>query len=340
MKPGIRFVARRLAALVLLLLGITFVTFVLTALVPGDPARAALGPIQGENEEAVRAWNERNGLDKPLPYRYLIYLGNLIQGDLGNSQASNTPVLEELATYIPATVELAVSSILVAGLAGVTLGVFAALHRDRLADQVLRVVSLGGMSMPAFWLALISLYLGFFLIGWFPGGGRLDPALNPPSQVTGLYTVDALLSADWAALGSALAHLALPTLVLAAHTVGYIARYTRTAVLEVIHNDYIRAAYAKGLHARTVVVGYVLRAALPSMLQILGFAFAGVLTGAVLVEKIFTWPGIGGYAYTSAITLDLPSIAGVGLFIAIVYVVVNFVVDVLYGVVDPRIRIA
>ncbi|MFB6395870.1 ABC transporter permease [Polymorphospora lycopeni] len=336
--PLARLLVRRLGAMVLLLLGISLVTFVLTSLVPGDPARAALGPVQGEDEAAVAAWNSRNGLDKPIPVRYLVYLSNLLRGDLGVSQQTGTPVLDDLIAYIPATAELAVVSVLLASLIGVGLGVAAALRRDTLLDQVLRVVSLGGVSVPVFWLGLIVLYLGFFVFDLFPGGGRIDPLAIPPAEITHLYTLDALFAGDLAATGAALHHLALPAAVLAAYNIGYIARFTRTAVLEVINHDYVRAAHAKGLPARTVVRRYVLRAALPSMIQILGFAFAGVLTGAVLIEAIFSWPGIGGYAYRAAVSLDLPAITGVTMFVAVVYISVNFVIDVLYGVIDPRIR--
>ena len=339
LPPLAAFALRRLGAMVLLLIGLVLVMFVLTALVPGDPARAALGPIQGENEDAVAAWRAKNGLDRPLPLRFLIYVGNLLHGDLGNSQRTNGPVLSDLLTYIPATVELALTTIIIASVAGISLGLLGALHKDRLTDQVIRVVSLGGISMPSFWLALSALYIGFFKLGIFPSGGRLDIGVNPPYHRTGLYVVDALLSGDFVALRSAISHLILPALVLAAYTVGYVARYTRTAVLEVINSDYVVAAQAKGLPRRTVVINYVLRAALPSMIQILGLAFAAVLTGAVLVESIFSWPGLGQYAYQSAITVDLPSIAGATLFVAVVYVVMNFLVDIAHSLIDPRIRL-
>jgi peptide/nickel transport system permease protein len=337
--PMISFTLRRLLALVLLLLGMTVILFILTAIVPGNPARAALGPIQSENPQAVAAWDQRNGLDKPLPIRYLTYLWNLLHGDMGTSQQSNNPVLSDLKTYIPATVELAIASIIVAAIVGIALGLVAALRRGHPTDQLLRVGSLGGISIPQFWLALIALYVLFFKFGWLPGGGRLSPAVSPPHHITGMYTADALLTGNLSTFENAFSHLVLPTLVLSCYTIGYIARYTRTAVLEVMNEDYIRCAYAKGLKPRTVVLRYTLRAALPSMIQVLGLAFAAILTGAVLIESIFSWPGIGQYAYHSAVALDLPSIAGVSLFVAVIYIVVNFVVDVLYGVIDPRIRV-
>jgi peptide/nickel transport system permease protein len=193
--------------------------------------------------------------------------------------------------------------------------------------------------MPTFWIALVTLYLGFFKLGWFPGAERLDPGVEPPPHRSGLYTIDALVAGKWGLFAQALHHLVLPALVLAAFNVSLLTRYTRSAVLEVIGNDYVRAARAKGLPERVVVTRYILRAALPSVVTVLGLVFANVLTGAVLVEKIFSWPGIGQYAYQAAVNLDVPAIAGVSLFVAVVYITVNFSVDVLYGVIDPRIRV-
>jgi peptide/nickel transport system permease protein len=193
--------------------------------------------------------------------------------------------------------------------------------------------------MPVFWIGLVTLYVGFYRLGWFPGGQRLSPGTNPPPTITGLYTLDALLDGNLGLFWQAFMHLLLPALVLAASNVSLLTRFTRSAVLEVIGNDYVRAARAKGLPERIVVFRYILRAALPSVITVLGLVFANVLTGAVLVEQIFSWPGIGQYAYNAAINLDVPAITGVSLFVALVYVVVNFVVDVLYGVIDPRIRV-
>jgi len=324
---------------VLLCIGITLVAFFLTQLVPGVPAAANLGQRAIDDPVAVKAFREHYGLDKPLPQQYATYLWRLLHGDLGESQQSHQPVTHDLGQYIPATAELAVLSILIAVVVGVGLGVVAAIRRNKLTDHVLRVVSLGGVSMPTFWLALVALYVFFFRLNWLPGTGRLDPVVTPPPTQTGLYTVDAVIAGQWSTAWNALQHLVLPALVLAAFNVGLLTRYTRSAVLEVISNDYVRSARAKGMPERIVVRRHVLRAALPSVITVIGLAFANVMTGAVLVENIFSWPGIGQYAYRSATTLDLPAIMGVSLFVAVVYIVVNFSVDVLYGVIDPRIRI-
>jgi peptide/nickel transport system permease protein len=337
--PFLRFLLRRAGALVLLCLGITLVAFTLTQLVPSDPVAANLGEQAAGDPAAVEAYKERYGLDEPIPVQYWRYLTNLLQGDLGESLQDNEPVRENLGRYIPATAELAILSTVIAVLVGVVFGVVAAVRRNRFTDHLLRVFSLGGISMPTFWIGLVALYVFFFRLGWFPGGGRLDPGVLAPPDRTGMYTVDAVLAGQWNTAWDALHHLILPALVLAAYNVGLLTRYTRTAVLEVIENDYVRAARAKGLPERSVLLRHVLRAALPSVVTVIGLVFANVLTGTVLVETIFAWPGIGQYAYRSAVTLDLPAIMGVSLFVAVVYVSVNFVVDVLYGVIDPRIRV-
>jgi peptide/nickel transport system permease protein len=334
-----RFVVRRLAALVLLSLGITAVAFVLTQLVPSNAAATNLGEQAAGDPAAVKAFEHHYGLDRPLPVRYAIYLDHVLHGDLGQSSLTHDAVTHDLGQFIPATGELALYSILFAAIVGIALGTFAALRRNRPTDHVLRVTSLAGISMPTFWIALVALYLGFFKLGWFPGADRLDPGVTPPPSVTGLYTIDALLAGKPSLFVQALHHLVLPALVLAAFNVSLLTRFTRSAVLEVVGNDYVRAARAKGLPERVVIVRYILRAALPSVVTVLGLVFANVLTGAVLVEKIFSWPGIGQYAYQAAVNLDVPAIAGVSIFVAVVYVTTNFLVDVLYGVIDPRIRL-
>jgi peptide/nickel transport system permease protein len=337
--PLLFFIGRRLVALVLLGVGVTAIAFVLTHLVPGDPAEANLGQRAGSDPVAVQIFRERYGLDKPVPQQYIIYLGKLLQGDMGESEQSRRPVRADLAEYIPATAELALTSIVLSGVLGVGLGVLAALQRNKLTDQVLRVVSLGGMSMPSFWLALVSLYVFFYQLSWAPGSGRLDPVVPRPPAVTGMYTIDALLSGRMDTLGNALQHLILPACVLAAFNMGLFTRFTRSAVLEVLGNDYVRTARAKGLPERVVILGHVLRAASPPVVTVIGLAFGNVMTGTVLIENIFSWPGIGQYSFRSATTLDLPSIVGVMLFVALVYILANMVVDVLYGVIDPRVRL-
>lgn len=337
--PYLRFVLVRLGALVLLAVGITLVSFLLTNLIPGDPAAANLGQRALSDPAIVASFRHQHGLDQPLPVQYWKYLTGLLHGDFGTSQRSNRPVIDELAEYVPATLELAITAVVVALVVGVGLGMLAATRRNSWLDQLLRVVSLAGVSMPTFWLALAAFFVLFYKLGILPGGGRLDPGLDAPPQVTGMYTVDALLSGQWDIFGNAVFHLIMPALVLAAYTVGLLTRFTRASMLEVLGNDYIRTAHAKGLPGRTIVFRHVLRPALVPILTVAGLAFSSLLSGTVLVEQIFSWNGIGQYAYQSALNLDLPAIMGVSLVVAVIYVTVNFAVDLLYGVVDPRVRL-
>ncbi|GIH67064.1 ABC transporter permease [Microbispora siamensis] len=339
-SPLARFLVRRIVTALLLAVGITLVTFVLTNLVPGDPVSANLGQRALGDPAIVAQWRADHGLDRPLPQQYLMHLEGLLHGDLGTSQQSHRPVLDDLAESVPATLELAGAAILVSLILGVGFGVIAALRRDRLSDHVLRVLSLIGISVPTFWLALVAFYVFFFRLQVTPGSGRIDPGMTPPPQVTGLYTVDALLSGRWDVFSSAVGHLAAPALVLALYTIGLLTRFTRSAVLEVLGQDYVRAARAKGLPGRVVLFRYVLRPALVPVITVAGLAFGSLLSGTVLVEAVFAWPGVGQYAYKSATTLDLPAIMGVGLVVGVVYLVINLVVDVLYGVIDPRVRVS
>ena len=332
------FIGKRLGIGLVLVFGIMLVSFILTQLVPGDPAAANLGQQAVEDPAAVAAFRHKYGLDRPLPIQFLTYLWNVLHGDLGTSQQSHRPVSTDLAEYVPATFELALFAIVLSLIIGVAFGVLAAVTRDRWPDQLLRVLSLGGVSMPTFWIALVAFYFLFFKWGILPGGGRLDPTETAPDHITGLYTVDALLHGQWGLFRSALDHLILPGLVLATYTIGLLLRFTRASVLEILGNDYVRSARAKGLPERTVILRHVLRPALVSIITVAGVAFGSLLSGAVLVENIFSWPGLGQYAYNSAINLDLPAIMGVSLVVAVVYIAMNLLVDVLYGFIDPRIR--
>ncbi|WP_211261247.1 ABC transporter permease [Pseudonocardia acaciae] len=333
-----RFVASRVVGSLLILFGITLVTFVLTQAVPADPALANLG--MNATEDQIQSYRAAHGLDDPLPVRFGRYLVALGHGDLGTSQHTHNPVLADLGSFVSATTELALVALLMAVVLGISFGVLSAVFRDRWPDYLLRFVSLSGISFPLFWLALVLLYLLFYKAGTFPGGGRLDPAVSAPPNRTGLYTVDALVAGDWTAFGDALRHLVLPAYVLAVSSIALLTRYTRAAVLDVIDQDYVRAARAQGLSEPTVIGRHVLRAALPAVITVVGLLFANVLAGTVLVENVFSWPGIGSYGFQAATALDLPAITGVSLFVALVYLVVNFVVDLLYGYLDPRIRVS
>lgn len=324
----------------LLLIGVTIVTFTLTNLVPGDPVSAALGEGAAQNPETREAFIKAQGLDQPFFVQYVVYMGNLLRGDLGTSLVTGRAVTADLSSAVPATVEIALAAIIVSLAVSIVLGTLAAYRRGLVADQVVRVVTLVGLSVPTFWLALVSFYLFFLQLRIAPGSGRISASITPPPPVTGMYTIDYLLNGDGVGFVDAAAHLALPVMVLSLVTIGLLTRFIRTSVLEVLASDYVRAARAKGLSGLRVVLDYVLRGASLPILTIVGVAFGALLSGTVLVESVFSWPGLGTYAYNSARNLDLPGIMGVGLVVGVIYLVINFVVDLLYGVLDPRVRLA
>lgn len=339
-SPLAGYLLRRAGTSVLLLIGVTVVTFLLTNLVPGDPVSAALGEGASQNPETREAFIKAQGLDQPLFVQYFIYMGKLLRGDLGTSLVTGQPVTADLATAVPATIEIALCAIVLSLAVSLVLGTLAAYRRGMVTDQIVRVVTLIGLSVPTFWLALVSFYVFFLNLRVAPWSGRISPSIIPPPRVTGLYTIDYLLNGDGVGWADAMAHLALPVMVLSLVTIGLLTRFIRTSVLEVLDSDYVRAARAKGLPAMRVVLDYVLRGAALPVLTVVGVAFGSLLSGTVLVESVFAWPGLGTYAYNSAANLDLPGIMGVGLIVGVIYLVINFVVDLLYGVLDPRVRIA
>jgi peptide/nickel transport system permease protein len=335
----LRYIGKRLLIAVLLLFGMTLVTFSLTNLVPGDPVAAALGQRAADDPEIVGRFRAQYGLDKSLPEQYFAYLGRLVHFDLGESWQTHRPVVEDLANAIPATMEIAFAAIVSAAIIGLTLGAWSAYKRGRLTDQVLRLVSLIGISLPTFWTAIVCFYVFYYRLGWAPGSGRLSPGTSAPEHITGLYTIDSLLTGQWQTFVDAAAHLALPTLVLTLYTIGLLTRFSRTSFLEVLDQGFVRAAKAKGLPSRTVFFKYVLRAAAIPILTVVGLAFGSLLSGTVLVESIFGWPGLGSYAYQAASKLDLLGVMGVGLFVGLVYLTINLLVDLAYGFIDPRVRV-
>lgn len=339
LHPLLRYILIRLGISVLLIWGVTIVTFLLTNLVPADPVQAVLGDRASADPEIVAQTRENMGLDQPLPVQYFTYLGNLLQGDLGVSNQTRVPVLQSIGEVLPASLELGLGAIIIAVAFGILLGLLAALKQNTIVDHVIRGLSLIGISAPTFWVATVSYYLFFFQMGIASGAGRLDPWLTPPPRVTGLYTVDALIAGDTVAFGNALSHLVLPCAVLALFTIGLLTRFSRSSVLDVMNLDYVTAAKAKGLPTRTVVFKYIFRGALVPIITVVGLAFGSLLSGAVLTETVFAWNGLGQFAFRGATSLDLPVIMGVGLTIGIVYIGVNFLVDVIYGFVDPRVRV-
>lgn len=332
-----RFILRRVLGLLFVLLGVSIFTFFLAQVVPVDPAAVALG--QNARDEQIKAYRQELGLDRPIVEQYFRYLGRLLQGDLGKSIRTRRPVLSDLRDFFPATLELSLSALVVSLLFGIPLGIVAALRRNQWADALARLVALIGGSMPIFYVGLLVLGLFYRQLRWLPGQGRLDSTLNPPTTFTGLFVVDALFSGNWAVLQNAIWHLILPALTLGYFSTAVLLRITRSAMLESLAQDYVRTARAKGLQEQLVVLRHIFKNALPSVLTTIGLTFGSLLSGAVLTETIFGWPGLGRYATTSINTLDLPAVMGVTLLAAFIYPIVNTVVDIGYGFVDPRVRV-
>jgi ABC-type dipeptide/oligopeptide/nickel transport system permease component len=337
----LRFLVRRVLTSVLVLLAITLVVFLLARLIPSDPAVVYLGPKA--TQEAIDRITEQLGLDRPLWEQYLNYLAALVRGDWGTSLATKRPVLGELAARLPSTLELIFASMLVAGVVGVVLGVIAARRPGKPLDGLIRFLSIGGVSMPAFWLGLL---LQLFFVGglkWFPATGQFSNDLkyvDPITPVTHFPLLDSLITGNWTAFGDGLAHLVLPALTLAAYPLGLIARMTRAAMLEVLGQDYIFTARAYGLRMRMVQWRLALRNALPPTLTVFGLATAYALTGTFFVEVVFNWPGIGQFATSAMLAVDYPAIMAIALLGAAGYLLSNLVVDLLQARVDPRVRIS
>jgi ABC-type dipeptide/oligopeptide/nickel transport system permease component len=336
-----RFLLRRILTALIVLLGTTFVTFLLARVVPADPALAYLGPKARPEEVAViRA---KLGLDEPLPIQYARYLADLVRGDWGTSIGTKQPVLHEIVTRLPASLELLAAAMLLACVAGIALGVVAARRPNRITDNLIRLLAIGGVSMPAFWLGLLLQVTVFGQLGWFHLTGRIDPDLeftDPLRKVTGFHVIDALLTGNMTAFGDALSHLALPALTLAAYPIGIIARMTRASMLEMLTADHIRAVRAYGIGERTIAWRIALKAALPPTVTVAGLTLAYSLTGAFFVEVIFNWPGLGQFAATSLLNLDYPAIMGIALLGACGYVLVNLAVDLVQARLDPRVRLS
>jgi len=333
----LRYIASRLLIAGVMVVLATLVIFLIANTVPGDPVLTQLGDIAANNPVIVAAYRHKWGLDLPMWDRYWIFLVGLIHGDLGISISSQRPVLDDIAQYAPATVELSTVAFLLSLLIGLPLGVIAAIERDSWIDHLARAVSLIGVSSPTFWLAFIMLAVFYGWLGWAPGPGQISADQFPPPVITGIMLIDAPLAGQWDTFWDAVAHLILPSIVLASATLGLITRTTRAAMLEALSQDYIRVARAKGLVRRAVMLGHALPNAMLPVVTLGGLAYAQLLTGTVLTETIFSWPGLGRYTFQSAEFLDFPAIMGITIVVAVVYVIVNLLVDLSYALLDPRV---
>ena len=332
----IRFILGRLAVVVPTFIGVTFIAFILIRLVPGDPVMMLVGE-RGMSPERHAQMMQQLGFDRPLLLQYLSFLGGIVQGDLGQSIVTRTPVTQEFLELFPATVELSLAAMLLAVIVGLPAGILAAARRGSILDHSVMGVSLTGFSMPIFWWGLLLIILFSGILRWTPVSGRLD-LIYFFEPVTGFMTIDSLLSGEEGAFGSAVRHLILPSIVLGTVPMAVIARQTRSAMLEVLGEDYVRTARAKGLPPRRVIGLHALRNALIPVITVIGLLIGTLFGGAILTETIFAWPGVGKWLVDLISRRDYPSVQGGIVLIATIVMLVNLGVDLLYGLVNPRIR--
>lgn len=334
------YVIRRLALAVLVLVSVSVITFLIARVVPSDPAAAWVGP-RPTPEQIAQARREL-GLDKPLYVQYLRYVRALLRGDLGVSVKTHQPILRDLKTYLPATMELVLFGMLMAITIGIPLGVLSGAKRNGPLDHSSRLVAIAGVSMPTFWLGLLLQLLFFGKLGWLPLGGRVDRSIslyNPVQQITGFYLIDTVLTGNWVALKDSLVHLILPAFTLATYAIGLTIRMTRSTMIEVLEEKYIVAARAAGLPERTILFRLALKNAIIPTLTVLGLSFVYSLTGAILVEVIFSWPGLGTYVTNAILNVDFPVIMAVTLVVTVFYVFINLFLDLLQAALDPRVTL-
>jgi peptide/nickel transport system permease protein len=320
------------------LIGVVIVTFLLTRALPGDPAAYFAGPAA--TKEAVEQVRVQLGLDKPLYIQFGLYVRDLARGDLGNSLTTGQPVGQEIKNRLPASAELTLLGLIVSMLIAVPLGILAATRPNSFIDHFCRVISTAGVSLPVFFTGLILVYVFYYLLGWAPAPlGRLDVFSSAPPNISGFYLIDSLLAGNGELFMASLKQLILPALTLGIFSLAPIARMTRASMLAVLSSDFVRTARASGLTPFTVIVTYAFRNAMIPVITTLGMVFSFLLGANVLVEKVFAWPGIGSFAVEALIASDFAPLQGFVLTMAVMYVALNLVIDILYGLIDPRVRI-
>jgi peptide/nickel transport system permease protein len=331
-------IAKRLLGALPNLFGIVLITFLLTRALPGDPAAFFAGPAG--TQEAVEQVREKLGLNRSLPEQFWIYLKDLARGDLGQALSSGLPVREELLIRLPASIELVLVSLAFSVAIAVPLGIAAARHPNSWVDHLCRLVTTAGVSLPTFFTGLLLAYVFYYLLGWAPSPiGRLDPYLTAPPNVTGLYTVDSLIAGDVKLFVASAKQMILPVLTLGIFVLAPLARMTRASMLAVLSADFVRTARASGLSTPTVLVRYAFRNALLPVVTTMGMVFSFLLGMSVIVEKVFAWPGVGAFALEALIANDYAPVQGFVLTMAVLYTVLNLLIDLLYVVIDPRVRL-
>jgi len=330
------YIAQRTALSLISLVGVVTFVFVLTHLLPGNPLLVKVTQASPEIFEQI---NRRLGLDRPLGEQYFDYMTGILHGDLGKSWVTNRPVLTDLQARLPASLELAVYGTILSIVIGLPLGILAAVKKDTWIDYLARLIGALGVSTPVFWLGLILIYVFFFNLGWAAAPlGRLSIRFSSPPPVTGFLTIDTLLAGDFEAFGDAFAHAVLPAITLAIIELPVILRLTRATMIEVLQQDYITTARALGLPYYRIVLKDGLQNSLVSILTVTGLIFAYLVAGSVLVERVFSWPGVGLYAYQSLTNNDFAAIQAFVMVTSVLYISINWLTDILYGIVDPRIR--
>jgi peptide/nickel transport system permease protein len=332
----LRYVIRRFVFFIPVLIGVTIITFTITNLVPGDPALMMAG--LRAKPEVVEKIREKLGLNKPVFIQYLLYVKQLLKGDLGTSLHSRRPVIKDLKEYFPATLELTLCSMTITLFIAIPFGVVSATMKDRWPDHLSRMFALSGVAMPSFWLGLMLLMVFYVFLGILPGGGRVSTNMSIPMKLTGMYTIDSLLTGNFSLFWDCLKHLMLPAITQAAYTIGLLTRIGRSSMLEVLRQDYVMTARAKGLSQYVVLYKHALKNAFIPVITMLGISFGYLLGGSVLIESTFSWPGMGRYAVRAITFLDFPAVMGVTVVIAFLFVLINLFVDFLYYLIDPRIR--
>ena len=334
----LRAALQRLSTALPSIVGVVIVTFLLTRVLPGDPAAYFAGPTA--TEQSIAEVRHQLGLDRPLWAQFAGYVRDLAHGDLGQSLTTGQPVTTEILARLPASAELVLCGLLVAIAIAIPLGVLAAVRQGSWIDHVCRVVTTAGVSVPVFFSGLMLVYVFYYLLGWAPAPlGRLDVFFSAPPTVTGFYLIDSLLDRDLETFRAALSQLILPALTLGIFALAPIARMTRAAMLSVLASDFVRTARAAGLTSRTVIITYAFRNALLPVITVLGMVFSFLLGAAVLVEKVFAWPGIGSYAVDALVASDYAPVQGFVLTMAALYILLNLCIDLLYTVIDPRVRL-
>jgi len=334
------YILRRVLLSLFVLMGVSIVTFLLAWVVPSNPAIRWVGP-RATPEQVARARMEL-GLDRPVYFRYLMYMKNFLQGEWGISIMTHQPVLRDIATYLPATLELLICGMLIAVIVGIPFGVISAAKNVSLLDHLIRLFSIAGVAVPTFWLGMLFQLIFFKELRLLPSGGRIDTIImvtSPMQKITGFFLVDSIITGNFGAFKSALTHLILPSLTLAAYPLGLTVRMTRATMLEVLNENYVQTARAIGLKEARVLYIHALRNALGPVLTVLALSFAYSLTGTFLIESVFSWPGLGNYAAKAIPSADYPAIMGLTILVTLFYITLNLFVDLALAFLDPRIRL-